>query len=95
MRNIYKSFIKHVIYLHTPISRPIVWCLQIQDIEEQLHEKTDAYSQLLITKEQLEKDLQCAEVTSHDLRDMIRTLEIDLEARTKGENDAKKVYYWL
>ena len=64
---------------------------QVQDLEDQLQEKTDAYGILQSKQELVERDLTSQLTTSNELRDMIKQLEAELDAKSVETNDVREV----
>ena len=64
---------------------------QVQELEEQLREKTDTYSQMVLKKEQLDRDLEALQASGEELRDTVRQLETELESRTAETRSLRQV----
>ena len=64
---------------------------QVQDLEEQLRDRIDTHSELLLRKEQLDRDITSLQVSVSEQTDMIRHLEEELETRAKTEQSMKQV----
>ena len=64
---------------------------QIVDLEEQLKDKMETCNSLMSKKEQLEREIESLDSNNRELRDMIRSIESELQERYKQEQLLNKV----
>ena len=68
---------------------PRLW--QVQDLEAQLKEKMELYSELLLRKEELERNLEQQQVQTLELQQLTSQLEKELQAKTRIEDELRQV----
>ena len=64
---------------------------QVQDLEAQLKEKMELYSELLLRKEELERNLEQQQVQTLELQQLTSQLEKELQAKTRIEDELRQV----
>ena len=64
---------------------------QVQDLEAQLKEKVELYSELLLRKEELERNLEQQQVQTLELQQLTSQLEKELQAKTRIEDELRQV----
>lgn len=71
--------------LTSSICKPtvIVNCVQLKDLEELLHEKTESCEVLETAKNRADDEARLLQITVSGLRDIIHRLETDADARFK------------
>ena len=60
-------------------------------MEEQLQYRIDLHNEVLLKKEQTERDLQAQEMSNKELREMLKQLEIEIDNKTANESDLAEV----
>ena len=64
---------------------------QVQDLEAQLKEKMELYSQLQARKDELERHVEQQQAQTVELQQLSKELEKELDAKTRIEDELREV----